>query len=49
MSSTLKRGPIRILDVSGSPSEMGATHGAAYADEIRTYMNARVALVMSGL
>ena len=45
----LKRPPIRILDVSGTPSEMGATHGSVYGEEIRTYMNARVGLVMSGL
>ena len=45
----MKRPPIRILDVGGTPSEIGAAHGAAYADEIQTYMNARVGLVMSGL
>lgn len=45
----MKRPPIRILDASGSPSAIGNTHGLAYAEEIRTYMNARVGLVMSGL
>lgn len=45
----MKRPPIRILDAAGSPSEIGATHGATYADEIRTYTDARVGLVMSGL
>ncbi len=44
-----KRPPIRILDAAGSPSEIGAIHGHAYADEIRTYTDARVGLVMSGL
>ncbi len=46
---SVKRPAIRILDVSGTPAAMGAAHGAAYADEIQTYMNARVELVMSGL
>jgi len=40
-----KRPPIRILDVAGSPAEMGATHGAAFADEIRVYTDKRVGLV----
>ena len=44
-----KRPPIRILDLAGSPTEIGAGHGAAYADEIRTYTDERVALVASGL
>lgn len=44
-----RRPPIRILDLGGSPAEMGASHGAAYADEIRQYMNDRVDLVASGL
>lgn len=45
----MKRPPIRILDVAGSPSQIGATHGAAYAAEITQYMNDRVDLVSSGL
>lgn len=45
----MKRPPIRILDVGGSPSQIGAAHGAAYADEITQYMNDRVDLVSSGL
>lgn len=43
-----KRPPIRILDLSGSPAEMGAVHGAAYAEEIRTYTRERIELVASG-
>ena len=44
-----ERPPIRILDVRGTPEQMGAAHGAAFAEEIRHYMNKRVDLVMSGL
>ena len=44
----MKRPPIRILDVSGSPSEMGRTHGRTYADQIRVYADDRVQLVTSG-
>lgn len=44
----MRRPPIRILDISGTPEEMGATHGAAFADEIRRYAGDRVALVAAG-
>lgn len=44
----MRRPPIRILDTSGSPEQMGAAHGAAYADEIRRYTRDRVALVAAG-
>ncbi|BAN01995.1 C45 family autoproteolytic acyltransferase/hydolase [Ilumatobacter coccineus] len=44
----MRRPPIRILDISGTPEEMGATHGAAFADEIRRYTRDRVALVAEG-
>ncbi len=47
-TATLKRPPIRILDLAGSPEQIGAAHGAAHAEEIRFYMNARVDLVASG-
>ena len=40
---------IRILDLAGSPSEMGTRHGEHYRDEIRRYTNERVDLVASGL
>ena len=43
------RPPIRILDASGSPADIGRTHGLAYAEEIRAYTDDRVALVASGL
>ncbi len=45
----MKRPPIRILDLSGSPEEMGRIHGAAFPDEIRHYTNERLELVESGL
>ena len=37
MIARMKRPPIRVLDVSGTPEEMGHTHGAAFAEEIRHY------------
>ncbi len=45
----MPRPPIRILDVAGSPSEIGTAHGLAYAEEIRAYTRDRVDLVASGL
>lgn len=42
------RPPIRILELAGSPTQMGATHGAEFADEIRTYADERIALVCQG-
>ena len=45
----MKRPPIRVLDVAGSPEQMGATHGGAHAVEIRRYTDERVSLVMDGL
>ena len=44
----MKRPPIRILDLAGSPAAMGHAHGVAHADEIRVYTDERVALVASG-
>ncbi|MEM7286169.1 MAG: C45 family peptidase [Actinomycetota bacterium] len=44
----MRRPPIRVLDVAGSPSRMGATHGAAFADEIRHYAEERIDLVCEG-
>ncbi len=41
--------PIRILDASGSPGDIGQKHGTAYAEEIRAYTNDRIGLVESGL
>lgn len=48
MSSSGRRPPIRVLDVSGSPEAIGRAHGKAHADEIRVYTEDRVALVASG-
>lgn len=48
-SQAMRRPPIRVLDLDGSPEQVGAGHGAAYADEIRRYATDRVDLVASGL
>ena len=45
----MQRPSIRILDLAGSPTEIGSAHGRAYAEEIREYANDRVGLVASGL
>lgn len=45
----MKRPPLRILDTAGSPSELGATHGRQYAEEIRAYAADRMAIVASGM
>ncbi len=45
----MKRPPIRVLDVAGTPEAMGVTHGRAFAEEIRRYCDERVSLVGSGL
>lgn len=45
----MKRPPIRLLDLSGSPVEIGRAHGEAFADEIRHYADDRIGLVASGL
>ncbi|MEM9042164.1 MAG: C45 family autoproteolytic acyltransferase/hydrolase [Actinomycetota bacterium] len=44
----MRRPPIRILDLSGSPEDLGARHGAEYAGEIRQYTRERVDLVAGG-
>lgn len=44
----MRRPPIRILDTSGSPDEIGAVHGRAFADEIRHYTRERIAVVAAG-
>ena len=44
----MKRPPIRLLDLAGTPSEIGNAHGAAYRDEIQHYTAERVDLVASG-
>lgn len=40
----MRRGPIRLTRLEGSPEAMGRTHGATYADEIRAYTDGRIAL-----
>ena len=44
----MRRPPIRVLDIGGSPAAMGATHGTAFADEIRHYADERIDLVCDG-
>ncbi len=43
----VRRPPLRILDLSGSPEAIGYEHGSAYADEIRIYTDERVRLAGS--
>ncbi|MXZ07661.1 MAG: hypothetical protein F4Y75_09235 [Acidimicrobiia bacterium] len=45
----MQRPSIRILDVGGTPGEMGYLHGRTYAEEIRAYTEERVGLASSGL
>ena len=45
----MKRPPIRILELSGSPESIGHEHGKTFADEIRAYTKDRIKLVSSGL
>ncbi len=45
----MKLPPIRILDVSGSPEEMGHKHGSTYGEQIRHYAKERVGLASSAL
>ena len=45
----MRRPPLRILDLAGSPEARGHAHGAAFVDEIRTYTDERVRLAGSRL
>lgn len=45
---SVKRPPIRIVELGGTPDEIGRNHGLAHAAEIRTYTADRVALVADG-
>lgn len=45
----MRRPPIRLLELAGSPEAMGDAHGRAHADEIRHYARGRVDLVADGL
>jgi isopenicillin-N N-acyltransferase-like protein len=40
--------PIRVLDLAGTPEEVGRAHGQAYAGEIREYTDERVRLAGDG-
>lgn len=40
--------PIRVMDLSGDPGQIGAAHGVAHAEEIRAYTADRVALSAEG-
>lgn len=44
----MKRPALRILDVAGSPGDVGHQHGKAFAAEIQTYAADRMALVAKG-
>ena len=45
----MRRPPIRVLDLAGSPEAIGDAHGRAHAAEIRRYARDRVDLVAEGL
>ncbi|MEX2654766.1 MAG: C45 family peptidase [Acidimicrobiia bacterium] len=40
--------PIRVVSLTGGPAQLGATHGAAFADEIKEYTADRVGLSGEG-
>lgn len=40
--------PIRVLELTGRPHEMGTAHGAAFRDEIADYARGRVELARTG-
>ena len=44
----MRRPPLRVLDVAGSPGDMGAAHGRTHTDEIRAYATERLRIVASG-
>lgn len=44
----MKRDKIRVVEISGTPYEMGHQHGTAYRDDIRRYAHERVELVAAG-
>lgn len=43
-----RRGPIRIVDLGGSPEAIGHEHGRRFAGEIRDYLDDRLHIVESG-
>lgn len=44
----MRRPPIRVLDIGGTPAQMGTAHGTTYAAEIRRYADERIDLVCDG-
>ena len=44
----MRRPPIRVLDLAGTPGEMGRAHGESHADDIRRYAAERIDLVAAG-
>ncbi len=42
------KSPIRVLELSGSPYEIGFAHGSTYRQDIRRYTADRIDLVMAG-
>jgi isopenicillin-N N-acyltransferase like protein len=42
------RGPIRVLELTGTPRQLGRAHGEAWRDSIRAYCEDRLALVAAG-
>jgi len=45
----MSRPALRVLDATGTPTDIGALHGRTYAEEIRFYAKGRVELVASGV
>ncbi len=46
-TADMRRPPLRILDLAGSPEAMGHAHGTAHGEEIRAYADERVRLAGS--
>jgi len=44
----VKRPPIRVVDLTGTPFEMGESHGRTFAEEIRRYADERIDLIATG-
>lgn len=44
----MKGAPIRVLELRGTPEEIGAAHGSAFADEIAVYARGRIELARAG-
>lgn len=44
----MARGPIRVVELAGTPRELGRAHGEAWRDDIGAYAEDRIALVCEG-